>query len=68
MYNPVKLKVQWVEIVPLADVSSSIDTELGVVLVYSTYFFLDISVFFVKKQFLKRHEKSIPNAVRVDTT
>ena len=46
MYNPVKLKVQWVKIVP----SSSIDTETGVVLVfvlvYSTYFFLDILGFF----------------------
>ena len=35
--------MQWVKIVPLADVSSSIDTETGVVLVYNTYFFLDIS-------------------------
>ena len=43
MYNPVKLKVQGVNIVPVADVSSSIDTETGVVLVYSTYIFLDIS-------------------------
>ena len=48
--NPVKLKPQWVKIIPLADVSSSINTETGVVLIYiSTYFFFDISVgFFLK--------------------
>ena len=48
MYNPVKLKAQKVKIIPLADVSSSTDTETGVVLIYiyiSTYFFLDISGF-----------------------
>ena len=46
MYKLIKLKVQLVNIVPLADVSSSIDKETGIVLhCSSTYFFLDILYF-----------------------